>query len=1123
MPKKKNKNHQKPAVVPPAPPASGEVKAVASSLTSNPKKAEVCFNLANNYLKTDFKKAVELFLQAADLNYLKATLKLYVLIGTALDSFAPDPLDPTPLTLDTDQANLVLGFYQQIISRIQNHLTGKECYALIHENILQTPERHPVAIALLEQALLKEHLEARSTLIRLYLHRYRTNPAKEDMQKALNLLEESVAASETTAGITLFDLAELAYSNRIPNQSDLEKIARLLRNADKKNIPKAAEARNIFLSYKTLLKLKASKSKEDILGISFKGLDKAAKTSPEAMLQLGLCYYNGNDIPGNAKKAAECFRHGVEETDGAAEYMLALCYLEGDGVKKDIPVAVEWLEKSLKQGSIFAKCHLGVLYIVGEHIAQNGELGAQLLKEALNDENLRTSADSILSRANLEYHLGEYYCRSTTGVEINYTEAVQWYIKAANRDHFLAKYKLALLYLKGDQTTKEMVGEAIKPVKERAIAWIEEAAEKGHSPANVFLLHYYCKGTHAAPNTEMAQKYWRRIFASLGLSSEPTITAAATASDLKAETPESKTPPAPQSRLTSIETERLKNCQKTCRKAYLKLEEEFYALAASLKKCIDAKDKKLKFLLKSIQQRGAELGDIYYSVTTMTTATLVTHETELNHWQNIYNDLKAKVDIVVQKFAKQAILATTKKTPFPKSASESSYDSASSSTRESKTSSSSVVSREPDSETKIRFTDLLRMCDLIFAENGLASRWQQIIAIEARGESIDPIEKRRLEYAIKQGFVLITRGVSRLAGNSFYSKIGDTEAYSLRNAALHHLPLGPAFVQPLLDVMRTISSRVKQTEANNATVSSGDYLRPAMQAANNPLLAILTQMQLQSPLENVERVPMLKATLQIICGDIQHFLNNFDLNYQTSLLALRALLERYEADATELRRINFSAYRTIWQEYPIAQRLKPTVIRNIIKALRHDRAGGLNSSFETIRFLGEHISQSEQASLMPTISSFLDFPEVAVGRQIPIASTTTNTTATTAVANAPAKVTAKPTALRGLTNSRLAGYFNTKAKPLPTTTAMVTATTTTTAASSSNRTSTEVTVTNAPAKVAAKSAAGLVNSRLAGYFNTRAKPLPTATAMVSATTTAIASSSRTPPENSADSKNILGT
>lgn len=92
---------------------------------------------------------------------------------------------------------------------------------------------------------------------------------------------------------------------------------------------------------------------------------RAAKGDPEAELQLGLRYAEGDGVIKNDRDAARWFeraaRHGVAE----AQYRYGLALLQGRGVVQDYRNAFRWIELPAKAGHAQAQFTLAELYRYG--------------------------------------------------------------------------------------------------------------------------------------------------------------------------------------------------------------------------------------------------------------------------------------------------------------------------------------------------------------------------------------------------------------------------------------------------------------------------------------------------------------------------------------------------------------------------------------------------------------------------------------------------------------------------------------------------------------------------------------------------------------------------------------
>lgn len=90
------------------------------------------------------------------------------------------------------------------------------------------------------------------------------------------------------------------------------------------------------------------------------------------------------------------------------------------------------------------------------------------------EEITNNKLDELLKRAKLgdviaQNTLGNLYSSGDENVELNYTEAIKWYIKAAESGYLSAQYNLALCYESGEGVEKSM---------KTALEWMIKAADQ---------------------------------------------------------------------------------------------------------------------------------------------------------------------------------------------------------------------------------------------------------------------------------------------------------------------------------------------------------------------------------------------------------------------------------------------------------------------------------------------------------------------------------------------------------------------------------------------------------------------------------------------------------------------
>lgn len=78
----------------------------------------------------------------------------------------------------------------------------------------------------------------------------------------------------------------------------------------------------------------------------------------DAMVNLGVCYFNGTGVKQNEEKAVELYSKAAEMNHSSAMYNLGYCYSHGRGVNQNEEKAVEFYRLAATFGSIKAKEYL---------------------------------------------------------------------------------------------------------------------------------------------------------------------------------------------------------------------------------------------------------------------------------------------------------------------------------------------------------------------------------------------------------------------------------------------------------------------------------------------------------------------------------------------------------------------------------------------------------------------------------------------------------------------------------------------------------------------------------------------------------------------------------------------
>ena len=97
----------------------------------------------------------------------------------------------------------------------------------------------------------------------------------------------------------------------------------------------------------------------------------AEQGDPEAQLQLGMRYAEGDGIIQNNTEAARWFAKAARQGLAEAQYQYGLALLHGRGVVQDYKAAFSWIEKPALRGYARAQYTLGELYRYGTGTAMD--------------------------------------------------------------------------------------------------------------------------------------------------------------------------------------------------------------------------------------------------------------------------------------------------------------------------------------------------------------------------------------------------------------------------------------------------------------------------------------------------------------------------------------------------------------------------------------------------------------------------------------------------------------------------------------------------------------------------------------------------------------------------------
>jgi S1-C subfamily serine protease len=132
-------------------------------------------------------------------------------------------------------------------------------------------------------------------------------------------------------------------------------------------------------------------------GLMFDEIKARAENGDAALqYQLGLCYFDGNNVAKDYLEAARWWRKSADQDYAPAQYQFGLCCYAGYGVEQDYAESVKWWSKAAERGNAPAQYNLGCCYFYGYGVAKNLVAADKWLNvaSAAGNENAR----QLLSR-----------------------------------------------------------------------------------------------------------------------------------------------------------------------------------------------------------------------------------------------------------------------------------------------------------------------------------------------------------------------------------------------------------------------------------------------------------------------------------------------------------------------------------------------------------------------------------------------------------------------------------------------------------------------------------------------------------------------------------------------------
>ena len=182
-------------------------------------------------------------------------------------------------------------------------------------------------------------------------------------------------------------------------------------------------------------------------------------------------YYDNRGVISNPGRGAKLLALAAEQGMPLAQLQYGEIHFADDlGVFRNVDTALEWMEKSANQGSSHSQNVLGEMYRWGLKVEVDNE-----------DPLVETKVKKTL-------------------VEVNYEEALRWFLVAAAQGNAAAQISLALMYSEGIGVEKDPA---------QVEHWYRMAAEGGQTDAKLVLARIYDEGIGVAADPSEAARWYQ--------------------------------------------------------------------------------------------------------------------------------------------------------------------------------------------------------------------------------------------------------------------------------------------------------------------------------------------------------------------------------------------------------------------------------------------------------------------------------------------------------------------------------------------------------------------------------------------------------------------------------------
>lgn len=160
-----------------------------------------------------------------------------------------------------------------------------------------------------------------------------------------------------------------------------------------------------------------------------------------AMVNIGSSYYYGQGVTKDYTESLKWYKKAAEKGNTTALNQIGMFYCEGIALPKDYKEAFNWFKKSADKGNSEAMINIANMYYAG-YLSGGDKFIVLWLEEAAKSGHKFVKEEA-------------YTCGESHYILLNYSKALEWYIKAYELGKKDVKYKIAEMYREGIGVSKD--------------------------------------------------------------------------------------------------------------------------------------------------------------------------------------------------------------------------------------------------------------------------------------------------------------------------------------------------------------------------------------------------------------------------------------------------------------------------------------------------------------------------------------------------------------------------------------------------------------------------------------------------------------------------------------------